>query len=367
MELPAAATRNSNAARRRGGRGGGGGSQKLHKNNQQELRRPLATQERQQKQVADLDVMMPDEWFPHETQFELLAAGLKAPVNVNGLSTILPGFPEEQLAGRCATVSMPFIADDAIKHVWRATGGNPLAREPRDKMCLLITPVVPGVSYDNVFYGRPAYKKELDGGEGEDQQTFTLDRLPRYFRRNVLQTVHYSLAALRELTRQPYQILAAKLNPLSSGKANIVLFLRFANFCEFERQMYYTPERVQVPITGGAQDASKPKIRIIPRPIVTPFGEPERGFKVTFEFLSSDGDLFGALYNTLRNFAEGTLGLHMRHIKCDPANNKISVVGQVTEKTDVEALGDRLRAFEATRSPFFPYVLKSVSMTEVTI
>lgn len=293
-----------------------------------------------------MDLLYPCEWHDHKTQADLLLAGLKAPIFTTGLENLYEGFSTKH-----KTVYVPFLGDDTIKNMWKMTGGNPLALEDREKLCLLVTPVIPGVSYDKVFYGHV-----------NEDGTASKASLPSFFLRNVSQTIDYTMRAFSQLTQQSYQCLAAKLNPLMSGKANIVLYIKFSHFCEFDRQMYYTPSDVTV-----EPGYDIPKIRIIPKPYISKFGDPEKGYKISFEFHTGDKMIFTDMYNILQNFVEKDLGLHMRHIKSDNDNTCLRVFTQITDKT-VKEFADKVKAFEKrNKNNYVPYCLKSIQYEEITV
>jgi hypothetical protein len=298
------------------------------------------------------DVMFDNDWHPHATQYQLLKTGLKAPVYSKGLSTLIPGFPENH---KDEIVYVPFLGDNSIKQAWQASGGNPLANEDREKLCLLISPVIIGFNYDDVFYGHV---------DSEDDELVTRTEIPSYFERNVYQTIDFTVRAFSQVTTQPYQILASKLNPLSSGKANIVMYIKFSHYCEFDRQTYYTPEGFV------SRMKNTPKIRIIPKPYITKFGEPEQGYKFTFNFMNGDEEIYKHMFHTLQTFVERDLNLHLRHIKGNTAGNTLTVFTQSTKNSanDIAVFKDRMKNFVSKyKQNIAPYIITDMDCHEVEI
>jgi hypothetical protein len=290
-------------------------------------------------QMENINIMFPSEWHHSSLQYRLSRVGIVAPINSSGLQDMYPGLPLNK------TVYVPFIADDSIKLFWEKTGGNPLADVDKNKLCIIVSPIVHGIRYNEVFYGC------LD--EGEDQAHCR--PLPPYFEENVEYARSLALKTLDGMTEQKYEVLATKLNPLSSGRCNLVMFARFAYECPFDRQ-FYTP----VPDALLKDKRYPTKVRIIPRPLVNRFGEPEPGLKLTFKFLYVDKDMFSQLYHVFQNFVEHKLEMHFRYMKVDEQNNTINVYAQHVAGKDKKVVTD----FKYSLQPF---VLIGWEQADITI
>lgn len=287
-------------------------------------------------------------WLDDEKQFALLSCGLKTPVRASYCCNVT----NDANDANQKVVYVPYIGEEAIKHVWAETGGNPLALEPREKMCLVVSPIIRGLNYEAVFHGLIT--------ENGDEATI-LD-LPHYFRQNVQDAIDYTLASLEDLTTHPYEVLACKLNPLNSGKANVVIYVKFAYYCEFDRQMYYTPFQ---------NNQNNHKIRIIPKPIITAFAEPEPGYKITLSVLNGDQDMFHTLYPVLQTLAQDHLKMHLRFIKASSASSSSMQMQMQMQRLDSsvpdsEVLG-LCTKFCNIKNRFLPYIIQGIECVEIMV
>lgn len=290
-------------------------------------------------------VMLPKSWCRMPIQDKLFKAGLFAPVYAKNLESINPNKPPSA----DNVMQVPFIGDTSMELIWKATGGNPLADEDPEKMCLLISPPIPGFNYDAVFHG------EYDENSGS---VFKKD-LPDYFVNNVSDTISYSISALKERTMQNFTILATKLNPLSSGKATVVMFLKFDKFVEFQNQEYFTPENVQ----NKFNSIKIPKIRIVPKPFISKYGEKTVGIKISFVFYATTENLFDDMYSIIRHFVEKTLGFRMKFVK-SVGDKQLDVFAYLTNPYDDDAVKVKLKKFAESMANAF---MKDVSCELVEV
>jgi hypothetical protein len=245
-------------------------------------------------------VLLPEEWCDPVVQARMIQCGLVAPVFASGVARVLPGFQAQAAV-------VPFLGDGYNARMWQRTDGNPLAELPRDRLCIVITGVIPEFSYDQTFHG----VVDLE------DNTVTPRPLPYGFEHNVRGVVQATLRAVSQHTRERFTIVAQKLNPLASGRANVALHLLFEHACPFDKQAYVRDR------------AGRTVFRVIPRPIMTRDGEMGECFEFTLPVVNGDSELFATVYDTLQAFVEKELGLHMRHVRTTKINDAVHVVGQV--------------------------------------
>jgi hypothetical protein len=293
-----------------------------------------------------INLLFPNSWHSDTLQYRLVRAGIVAPINTTGLQDLYPGLPE----GRVAHV--PFFGDDSLKHFWEKTGGNPIALIQRSKLCIVVSPIVHGVRYNDIFFGKP---DETD----VECERVVRKPLPPYFEENFELARKTTIATLNDLTSQTYEVLATKLNPLSNGKCNVVIFIKFQHECPFDRQ-FYTPVPWPAP--------NDPKVRIIPHPLVSQFGEPQPGLKLTFNFVFTDKDVFKVMYSLFQNFVEHTLGMHFRYMKVDDYNKAVYVYAQHTLESKNDDIGRITNLEKMVKNiNFAPYVLLSMQHAVTTV
>lgn len=289
------------------------------------------------------NLMFPSNWHDEGLQFRLIKAGITAPINTSGLQNLYPGLPDKQ------HVYVPFIADDSIKILWGMTGGNPISDIDRNKLCLVVTPTIRGFKYDEVFYGVPMpYSEEM-----------TQKQLPSYFETNVMQVRDIAIRTLNDLTDQKYEVIATKLNPLSSGKGNLVIFVKFESECPFDKQFY---------TQSTHPHASYQKVRFIPKPIVTKFGAPQPGIKISFKFLNVSQEMFSELYVLFQNFIESDLKMHLRFMKIDEMNRCIHIFGQYVDHTDINVIKKTTEVFfQKHKKNLIPYIMTGYIVTDTEL
>eukprot|EP00798_Chlamydomonas_sp_ICE-L_P019654 gene19654-26340_t len=233
------------------------------------------------------DVLMHDEWHPHTIQYELIKAGLKYPIKYS-------------LNKQCYVAA---FGDMCMTHMIDDTGGNALASEPRSHMCIVITHSVRGFNYEKAMFGHVT----RDGRFMEGFFPFT-------FCFNAQTAQRSAIKELGRLTDQRYKVLGAKLNPLSSGLANIVMFVRFDQSCPFDRQLYSN------------------RTRFVPTPLITKFNEPVKCLRVKIGFLQVDDALFDEAYNFMQNMGITVMGCRLRHIKMIRAKHEMHVMLHVEDE-----------------------------------
>lgn len=320
------------------------------------------------------DVMMPVEWYEPEMQFEMLAAGIKYPVYATAeledkLDMHLP-----QSAKKAGIVYMPHFGNYSMRNLHEVSGGNPLTREDRKRMCLVITPPIEGLSYSRAFHGCPVFESDDD----TLPVAVTQGQLPRGFRDNAILVQQQSLAVLARLSNQRFEVLGAKLSPLSSNRANIVIYVRFEHECPFDRQFYEEMQGYELmqqrranPIKNfqrrpqgrgqpAQQQTNAPKVRIVPHPIISDDESiPCARFEVQFAHV--DNGLFEHAYNYMQHLVEERLGMHLRHIRLHRGERKLQAVAQFTDAlipADFDKQVDELARY--TKNPTFqPYLATS--------
>ena len=258
--------------------------------------------------MAPIDCMLPDSWYDHHTQSQLLMAGIKYPVYTRELQKI---FPHGTQLPNTPIVYVPHFGDLSFDHL----GDNVLANENTDNIIILVTPPIPGFNYDKFTHG--IINNELD--------TPTQGFLPHNFVQNATHTIQISFDALHHQLYQimdtppTYHVLGAKLSPLSSGKANIALFLKFNSYdSPFLSQSYYD-------IPGHNL-----KIRIIPKPIITPNSNTTlHQFTVSFQVLNPDNNLFHQAHQVGSKIIPHLTAYNFKHAKV--LANKVFLVAHSTK------------------------------------
>lgn len=303
------------------------------------------------------DVMMPSEWYSYEMQSELFAAGIKYPVYANKeledkLDLSLP-----TSAFAKGIVYLPHFGNFSMRNLHQATGGNPLTKEERSRMCLVITQPIEGLSYSRAFHGNPQYDNEGD----EFPAVIIPGQLSRNFRENAIIVQRQAMMALRRMTDQHFEVMGCKLSPLSSNRANIVMYVRFEHECPFERQFYEAlkPAELRLQQRRGYQVSENvgSKVRIVPRPIISD-EEYIPCAKLEIQFAFVDNGLFEHAYNYVQHLVEDKMGMHLRHIRLQRNEHKLQAVaqfGDMTVPADFDKQVAELQRY--TKNPTFqPYL-----------
>lgn len=310
------------------------------------------------------DFLLPDSWYPHEMQSELLAAKIKTPVYTSGLSAFLDcDVPDTDV------VFVPAFGGSSLRHIYDATGGNPIASIPRDDMCVIITPTLAKFSYSKTVHGVPVRVRDMlsdeeanDFSDEELEEILAVEpgHLPSGFRENALDIQQLALTTVADHAGGwPFAVLGAKLSPLTSGKGNIAIFVQFPRGCPFDKQVY---------LDSGVYDNDMKRniqIRVIPRPVVTSFDDELCGVKFTMKFLSVDNALFDKAFPLIQHVISKTfVASNLRFIK--PVVKTGELVGLVQTTNDVSS--HELATFKQALASikFSPYVLVD-TLAETTV
>jgi hypothetical protein len=245
------------------------------------------------------DNLLPNHWYSHSVQAELLGAGIKVPVYEDSLAKAI-GIDEGKY-----TKKIGYIADFGDKSVDKIydLDANPLAFEDPSKMCILITPPIPGFSYEKFMYGIEITNRNGELVNVVDGYLPTSFRMnARYVQEVALNTLQHHLKV--EEHHDKFVIVGARLNPLSSGKANIAIFLKFERECPYKYQTYR-----DIP-------DSYLKIRIIPRPIIQKkSSDPIYNIEITVTVATTDDKMFDNLFNFCGNLMTFDIAVCFKHLR----------------------------------------------------
>jgi hypothetical protein len=247
----------------------------------------------------------------------MLAAGVKVPVKTTGLADVL-GY---DMPSEYEYVYVANFGDTTLNRVYEATGGNPIAEYDREKLCIVMTPTVEGLSYFKAVYGVPLTVGDLLPDEHtRDMSQEDLDeviaaeqgRLPVGFRYNAHELCELAAVTVAEHTEQKFEILGAKLSPLTSGKGNIAMFLYFPSGVPFDRQMHLDTE------------SGFTKIRVIPRPVITSMVEPQHGISFCMRFIGVDDNLYSKAFPLIQNAVTSAVkDSSLRFLRLDKRTNEM--------------------------------------------
>lgn len=291
------------------------------------------------------EVMMPSAWYNHKMQFDMISAGIKTPVyNTKGLGDIL-GMPLPS----SQTVSLPAFGGISLREVYKASGGNPLAKYDSNEMCIIMSPTIEGFSYTKTIDGQPIF--ELNTYNLIGAKT---GYLPHTFRQNAIEAQRIALNTVRANTPSNFEVLAVKLNPLSSGRGNLAIYIRFEGGCPFSRQCYLN-SGIYGMTDDGTRSDKEITIRLIPKPVISLFDENVNCIKFEIKF---DGlvrnDTFSNLSTVIQNgiFDQDTSGYRLRYMKIADKNTKIVGVLQLDNQghapssygPQIESISEKLRS-----------------------
>lgn len=304
------------------------------------------------------DVFLPSEWFSHEMQFQMMAAGLKTPVYTQGLSELF-GYPlpDKEI------VYVPAFGDLTLKNVFAQTGGNPIAKLPRSELCIVITPTIDKFSYSKTIHGIPTFAKDLMGDDDD-----TLDdlvyvepgHLPHGFRESAERAQRIALDTICQYTDQKFSVVGTKLSPLSSGKGNIAMFVHFPDGCPFERQEFLMSDVFDATMNKNIQ------IRVIPKPLVSKFEDYNIGLKFSIRFMEVDRNLFDLSFPIIRHFVETSFAnSNLRFIKPNIHTHELIGVVQTPEVPSNDELDAFCKAVKSAK--YAPYVVMDVLLETVYI
>lgn len=312
-----------------------------------------------------INFLLPDSYYPHDMQAEMLAANVRTPIFTKGLDKFL-GY-DVPSAGMVYVAS---FGGKTLRHIYEATGGNPLASFNRDNLCLVITPTLSKFSYSKTVHGAPLKVRDmLTEEECSDMTDEELDdiigvepgHLPSGFRQNALEVERIALKTIEDATcGQPFTVVGSKLSPLTSGKGNIAIFVYFPHGCPFKKQEF---------LDSGEYDCEMNrniKIRVIPRPVISPFDDDMCGVKFDIKFIDIDNKLFEMAFPLLQHAIATTFeGSNLRFIKPNMATKELTGLIQVNDEVDESAFKEFERAI--AKINFQPYVFVSVSLRNVVI
>lgn len=293
------------------------------------------------KKVAKMDFLHPSHNEP--VQVLLTMAGVYMPVYAGSIRA--KGWRVPAHVRDDDLVNVPAMGDRAIENLYDATPefGNPLADEDPERMCLVISPPIKGFRYDLAVNGIPVLVDDLIDVDGdEDLEEFKNDvvgakdgYLPPGFVDAAKHVQDMSLSVLYEAAMgAPIEILGARLNPLSSGLANIVMFVKFTRSpCPFGSQQMYLP----IPETNM-------KVRIVGQPIIvknseTKFYHAEVRVKAVE---CNTQELFHDMYPFASNIT-GMLGLKLKHVRTDKVTGELVIQGHGLVKPDIEEKSARIK------------------------
>lgn len=311
------------------------------------------------------DLLLPNSWFPHEMQAEMLAANIKTPVYTAGLADKLgyqiPSYP---------IVCVPSFGGTTLRNVYTATGGNPLANYNNKNLCVVMTPTINKFSYSKTVHGVPMKVKDMiDEGDAEALGDDILEELvaaeqghlPPGFREDCIDIQQIAMDTIMAFTDQRFEVVATKLSPLSSGKGNIAIFLNFPSGCPFDQQQF-----LDSGVTDRESNLKTIQIRVIPSPIVSRFDEPQNGIKFAINFLDVDNHLFNKAFPLIQHVIMVALpGANLRYAKPDSRNRQLVGLVQMpyeAQKEDLTRLSHGL-----SKINYNPYIFKTVSSTNTII
>jgi hypothetical protein len=306
--------------------------------------------------MAFPDVLMPSEWFSHEMQFEMLAAGIKTPVHTHGLSELF-GYP----LPNTDYVYLAAFGDFTLRSVYEHTGGNPLAAYERSDLCIVITPTIDKFSYSKTVHGVPTFAKDLMDDDTLDDLVYVEPgHLPYGFRESAERAQRIALDTIRNHTDQKFTVLGAKLSPLSSGKGNIAMFVHFHGGCRFDRQEFLESGHFDTIMNRNIQ------IRLIPKPIISMFDDYIPGLKFNIRFMEVDRNLYDMAFPILRHAVENCFkGSNMRFIKPSIRTNELIGVVQMSDISSDNDINQFLKTVRTTR--YAPYILMDVQLSTAYI
>lgn len=305
------------------------------------------------------ECVLPEQWYSHEVQNELLAAGIKMPVYKEDLAKVmadLDGMDPEaiRLPGSSDIVYVPHFGDKSLEIIHDTKRGNPLAEFDQSKMCILITPPIIGLDYAKFKHGIPVLGDDIcdDPEIAEELVTVVNGYLPYSFRESALHAQDVSLRTFMRAMNyaHKFEIVGAKLSPLSSGKANIAMFIKFDKECPFDQQIY-------IPIRG-----SNMKIRVIPKPIiVNNSSESMKNIEIVVNVANVDESLFDYAHTFANNIITHDLKINLKHVRVDKANKNLIIVGHSRGEININTRMHKMLAHKITQG-LIPYIVKKVDV-----
>lgn len=278
--------------------------------------------------------------YATDFQVPVALAGLTMPVYVKSLRAglyVLPSFLKDE-----DIVRMPGLGDKSLDNLYdeEPEMGNPLSYVPKKELCLVITPPIWGFKYDQVLHGVAVKVKDMidDGDDAEmvrehGDEAIAARRgcMPDDFVGNVKRLQRVSLERMQaENPCAPFEVLGARLSPLTSGAANVLIVLRFSEGCPYKTQHY-----LDIPGVSGMRNM---RVRVIPQPIIVK--NSETAFHVAEVRIEVLGGADDAIFRGMHSHAEGIATMmkaKLKHQRTDRATGKLIIQVQSLDAIDMSA------------------------------
>ena len=265
-------------------------------------------------------VMVKNDHIAVEDQIKLIDAGIVYPACSKGYMQYLG---EDTAIMSAKHVYVPNVGNKLLDiiHDQPMSTGNPLAFENASDMCLVITPPIAGFDYDKFANGNVLYGKHygcFDEDVIDEPVTACPGYLPEYFVENARHVQALAINAIAQVTRgnHQFEVVGAKLNPLSSGMGNIVMYVKFPMGCPFNTQSYF-------PIYG-----TNMKVRVVPKPFITKNSTTKLyNIEVTVNVSNSDDRLFQTMYNYAGILMERDFHCKLKHVRTNKCDGTITIAG----------------------------------------
>ena len=273
-------------------------------------------------------VLVKDEHISTEDQIKLIDAGIVYPVDSKAYLSYL-GDDVNVISNK--VVYVPNIGDRLVDviHDQPAGSGNPLAAHNQSDMCLVITPPIQGFDYDKFANGNVMYPKHFGC---LDQDIFSTPvaacrgYLPEHFVENAQRVKNITLETIAQLSKEdaPFEVVGAKLNPLSSGMGNIVLYVKFPMGCPFNQQQY-------VPIRG-----TNMKVRIVPTPFITKNSQTKiHNVDIIVKVSNADELMFQKMYAYAVMMMDKDMHCKLKHVRTLKSDGSIVIAGHSLKTIDL--------------------------------
>lgn len=275
-------------------------------------------------------VLLKDEHIAINDQIKLIDAGIVYPVDSKAYLSYL-GDNVSTISNK--VVYVPNIGDRLVDliHDQPASSGNPLSAHNQGEMCLVITPPIQGFDYDKFANGNVLYPKHFGC---LDQDIFSTPvaacngYLPDHFVENVHHVKNMTLHTIAQLAEEdaPFEVVGAKLNPLSSGMGNIVLYVKFPMGCPWSQQQY-------LPIRG-----TNMKVRIVPKPFITKNSDTKIfNIDVNVKVSNPDEYMFQKMYNYAVMMVDKDMHCKLKHVRTLKSDGSLIIAGHSLKPIDLNA------------------------------
>lgn len=262
-------------------------------------------------QKACVDVMLPDEWYSHRIQDAMFKAGLKIPVYAADIEASAFGEGVSVPRDDRGVCYVPGLGDDFLVDHFRMAS-NPIGDlyNP-EHMCVVIT--TPLRCFDNNHWlGAKVIV------HGQDAAFVTQkDSLPDFFQLDVARVLEQAREGIAvRFPGASYSVVGARLNRLTSGHKNIVMFVHFDAPHGLDKQEYVRVHDETMPHA---------RVRVIPRPVLRPPSHVSV-VKLQVDRPIDDGlfeQLFGRMQDAVREVT-GDLAV-FRHMKFNGSQQELQV------------------------------------------